>query len=189
VEEHHFTISSSPAETGFHTSTIKASGDFTATIGQTSPGDLAIIHAPFGRFSYVLKPQALDLVFIAAGIGITPLMSNLRHMRHTQADRRVLLLYSNKTENDIVFREELAQIEAGTKPQLQVIHLLSQPDAGWTGEKGRLDREKIRRLCGNRLTTSTFFLCCPPPMTRTLVQILAGLGVPDSRISYEHFSL
>ena len=189
VEEHHFTISSSPAEPAFHTSTIKASGDFTATIGQTRPGDLAIIHAPFGRFSYVLKPQAQDLVFIAAGIGITPLMSNLRHMRHTQADRRVLLLYANKTENDIVFREELAQIEAGTKPQLQVIHLLTQPDAGWQGEKGRLDREKIQRLCGNRLTTSTFFLCCPPPMTMGLVQILAELGVPDSRISFEHFSL
>ena len=116
VEEHHFTIASSPTEPAFHTSTIKASGDFTATIGQTSPGDLAIIQAPFGRFSYVLKPQALDLVFIAGGIGITPLMSNLRHMRDTQADRRVLLLYSNKTENDIVFREELAQIEAGTNP-------------------------------------------------------------------------
>ena len=82
-----------------------------------------------------------------------------------------------------------AQIEAGTKPQLQVIHLLTQPDAGWQGEKGRLDREKIQRLCGNRLTTSTFFLCCPPPMTMGLVQILAELGVPDSRISFEHFSL
>jgi predicted ferric reductase len=189
VEEHHFTISSSPNEPAFHTSTIKASGDFTATIGQTRPGDLAIIHAPFGRFSYLLKPQALDLVFIAAGIGITPLMSNLRHMRHTRADRRVLLLYSNKTENDIVFREELAQIETGTKPQLQVIHLLTHPDAGWQGEQGRLDREKIQRLCGNRLTTSTFFLCCPPPLTTALVQILAELGVPDSRISFEHFSL
>ena len=88
----------------------------------------------------------------------------------------MLLLYANKTENDIVFREELAQIETGTKPQLQVIHLLTQPDAGWQGEKGRLDREKIQRLCGNRLTTSTFFLCCPPPMTRGLVQILAGSG-------------
>jgi predicted ferric reductase len=189
VEEHHFTISSSPAEPAFHTSTIKASGDFTASIGQTRVGDLAIIHGPFGRFSHVLKPQARDLVFIAAGIGITPLMSNVRHMRDTQADRRVLLLYSNKTENDIVFREELAQIGTGTKPQFQVIHLLTQPDAGWPGEKGRLDREKIQRLCGNRLTTSTFFLCCPPPMTRELVQILAELGVPDSRIFFEYFSL
>jgi ring-1,2-phenylacetyl-CoA epoxidase subunit PaaE len=100
-----------------------------------------------------------------------------------------LLLYSNRTENDIVFREELAQIETGTKPQLQVIHLLTQPEAGWQGEKGRLDREKIERLCGNRLTTSTFFLCCPPPMTRKLLQTLAELGVPDSRIFFEYFSL
>ena len=164
------------------TSTIKASGDFTATIGQTSPGELAIIQAPFGRFSYVLKPQALDLVFIAAGIGITPLMSNLRHMRDTRADRLVLLLYANKTENGIVFREELAQIEAGMKPQLQVIHLLTQPEAGWQGEKGRLDRGKLRRLCGNRLTTNTFFLSPPPAHDHDLGANpggARGAGFPD----------
>ena len=103
VEEHHFTISSSPTEPAFHASTIKASGDFTATIGQTRVGDPAMIHAPFGRFSYVLKPQAQDLVFIAAGIGITPLMSNLRHLRDTQADRRVFLLYARRLKTTSSF--------------------------------------------------------------------------------------
>lgn len=189
-EEHHFTISSSPAETGFHTSTIKASGDFTATIGQTRPGDLAVIQAPFGRFSYVLHPEARDLVFIAGGIGITPFMSNLRHMRDVQADRRVLLLFANKTEGDIVFREELASMEAaGARPELQVFHVLSRPGETWTGERGHLDREMVQRLCGDRVQSSMFFLCCPPPMTESLWQILRDLGVPDSRISFEYFSL
>ncbi len=188
-EEHHFTISSSPTETGFHTSTIKESGDFTATIGQTRPGDAAVIQGPFGRFSYVLHPEARELVFIAGGIGITPFMSNLRHMRDVQADRRVLLLYANKTEKDIVFREELKSIAAGSKPELKVIHILSQPQEAWEGETGRLDRVKIKQLCGDRLEKSRFFLCCPPPMTESLWQILRGLGVPDARISFEYFSL
>ncbi|MCF8040413.1 MAG: ferric reductase-like transmembrane domain-containing protein [Desulfohalobiaceae bacterium] len=52
VEEHHWTISSSPAQKDYLSSTIKASGDFTATIGQTRPGDTAAVHGPFGRFSY-----------------------------------------------------------------------------------------------------------------------------------------
>ncbi len=189
VEEHHFTISSSPAEPDFHTSTIKASGDFTATIGQTLVGDLAVVHAPFGRFSYLVHPEAKDLVFIAGGIGITPLMSNLRHMRDTGADRRVLLLYSNKSDADIVFKEELDGMAGGEKPNLQVVHILTQPSSAWQGESGRLDREKLQRLCAAHLAHSTFLLCCPPPMIQSLLTILNDLGVPTSRISYEYFSL
>jgi len=189
VEEHHFTISSSPADPDFHTSTIKASGDFTATIGQTRVGDLAVVHAPFGRFSYLVHPNARELVFIAGGIGITPLISNLRHMRDTGADRRVLLLFSNKSEADIVFKEELDGMAGREKPHLQVVHILTQPGSAWKGETGRLDREKLSRLCGAHLAHSTFLLCCPPPMIQSLVTILNDLGVPISRISYEYFSL
>jgi predicted ferric reductase len=188
-EEHHFTISSSPAEREFHTSTIKASGDFTATIGETRPGDLAVIEAPFGRFSYVHHPEAKNLVFIAGGIGITPFMSNLRHMHDVQVERRVLLLWANKAEADIVFKEELTGLETGTRPELKVVHILSRPAATWAGEKGRLDRVNLMRLAGDRLSNSLFFLCCPPPMTKGLLRILQSLGVPDERISLEYFSL
>ncbi len=188
-EEHHFTISSSPTAAGYHTSTIKESGDFTATIGQTRAGDAALIQAPFGRFSYLLHSGAGELVFIAGGIGITPLMSNLRYMRDTRAERRVLLLYANGEESGIVFREELDQMAAGSRPALQVVHILSRPGEGWPGERGRLDKEKLARLCGGRLDSATFFLCCPPLMTRSLVKILRELGVPYRRITYEYFSL
>ena len=190
AEEHHFTISSSPALAGSHTSTIKASGDFTAQIARVKPGDPVAIQAPFGRFSHVFYPAAQDLVFIAGGIGITPLMSNLRHLRDTQVRRRVLLLYANRGEADIVFREELDRMAGAEAPQVEVVHILTRPDGNWPGESGRLDREKLRRLCGEtRLKASVFFLCCPPPMTQGLVASLKGLGVPISRISYEYFSL
>jgi predicted ferric reductase len=189
VEEHHFTISSSPTQTGLHASTIKASGDFTALIGRVKPGDPVAIEAPFGRFSYVFHPGAPDLVFIAGGIGITPLMSNLRHLGDTRAHRRVLLLYANKTEADIVFREELDRLAGGDWPQVEVVHILTRPESDWPGETGRLDQKKLLRLCGHRLGSSTFFLCCPPPMTRSLAAALSALGVPISRISYEYFSL
>lgn len=189
VEEHHFTISSSPTEAGYHAATIKESGDFTAGIGQTLTGDAAMIQAPFGRFSYVLHPEWRDLVFIAGGIGITPLMSNLRHMRDTKAERRVLLLYANRDEPDIIFREELARMEAEGRPDLKVVHILSRPGAAWQGERGHLDREKLARLGGDRLATSAFWLCCPPPMIKSTVAILRELGVPYGRITYEFFSL
>jgi predicted ferric reductase len=188
-EEHHFTISSSPTDQGFHTSTIKASGDFTATIGATRPGDCAAIEAPFGRFSSLFHPGARDLVYIAGGIGITPFMSNLRYLHAVQAECRVLLLYANKTEADIVFREELADLEGGRKPDLKVIHILSRAGQTWDGERGHLDQDAVQRLAGDRLGSGLFFLCCPPPLTRSLMRTLQGLGVPDERISVEYFSL
>jgi len=72
VEEHHWTISSSPAQAGYVTSTIKDLGDFTSTMGDTKIGDKALVQGPFGRFSYRLYPRDKDLVFIAGGSGSRP---------------------------------------------------------------------------------------------------------------------
>ncbi len=130
-----------------------------------------MIQAPFGRFSYVLHPEARDLVFIAGGIGITPLMSNLRHMRDTQADRRVLLLYGQPGGADIVFREELARMEAEGPPELKVVHLLTRAAASWQGNGG-VWTGKAATPMWRPAGGSTFFLCCPPPMTKSLVQSL-----------------
>jgi len=189
VEEHPFTISSSPTEDGFVSSTIKESGDFTATIGKTKPGDTAIIQGAYGRFSYVLHPEEQELVFIAGGVGITPLMSMLRHMRDTRTDKDVLLLYGNKTENDIVFRGELSEIEAGGYPHLKVVHILSQAGDEWRGETGFVDKEKIERLCNGGLGTKAFYVCGPPIMMDKVIRTLRTLGIPNRRIHHERFSL
>ena len=185
-EEHPFTISSSPTQIGVVSSTIKASGDLTRTIGRTKPGDTANIYGPFGRFSYVLYPDEHDLIFIAGGVGITPLMSMLRHMRDTGARKRVLLLYANKTPGDILFGEELRAMQSGDKPYLDVVDIVSQPDEGWTGETGRIDREKIAQHCGV-LEGRSFYVCGPPGLMDTAVSGLKSLGVLDSRIRYESF--
>jgi len=187
-EEHHWTISSSPAQKEYVSSTIKALGDFTSTVGETRAGDTAAIHGPFGRFSYILHSQERDLVFIAGGIGITPLMSMLRHMRDVRDTRSVLLLYANRDEDQIVFRKELAEIEEGGHPMLRMVHVLSDPSPGWTGESGFVDREKIARLCGDDLGTKVFYACGPPGLVDTVIDILKSLQVPDSRIRLEIFS-
>ena len=189
VEEHPWTISSSPAEDGVLASTIKESGDFTASIGKTKIGDKALVYGPFGRFSYALHPHERDLVFIAGGIGITPLMSMLRHMRATRDDRRVLLLYGNSSEQDIIFREELEQMEAGTHPQLKVVHVLSESSEEWQGEKGRVDPEKTERHCCGDLEQRAFYVCAPSAMMDAVVKCLLQRGVPGKNIHFERFNL
>jgi predicted ferric reductase len=189
IEEHHWTISSSPAERAIVASTIKESGDFTASIGKTKPGDKALVHGAFGRFSYTLHPDERDLVFIAAGIGITPLMSMLRHMRDTGADRRVLLIYSNRSEEDIIFDEELRQMEKGMHPQLEVVHVLTKPDGTWTGETGRLHPEKLNQICPANVRDYAYYICAPPALIHATSKWLRHCRVPPKSIHFERFNL
>lgn len=188
-EEHPFTISSSPAAAGSHCATIKESGDFTATIGSVRPGDRVGIQAPFGRFSHVLHPEEHDLVFIAGGIGVTPLMSMLRYMRDAAADTSVTLLYANRSEQDIVFRDELETIVAGPHPRLKVVHVLGQAGPTWTGEKGRIDVETIRRHVKDLTPDKAFYICGPPPMMEGLIANLIRAGVRSAKVRAERFAL
>jgi predicted ferric reductase len=188
AEEHPFSIASSPSPDGLISLTIKEIGDFTATVGKIKPGDLATIHGPFGRFSHVFHSIDSDLVFVAAGIGITPLMSMLRYMRDRRDTRRVLLVYANRGPADIVFRSELESIESGGFPALTTIHILSQPREDWVGPIGRLDTECLRSLCGG-FSGKSFFICCPPIMASGLIGGLRKTGVGPGRIHADYFGL
>lgn len=189
VEEHPFTISSSPLQPELISSTIKESGDFTSTISLTKWGDTAFIQGPFGRFSYVFHQEERDIVFIAGGVGITPFMSMIRHMRDARLNINVMLFYANRTQNDIIFHDELAEIEGGCNPFLRVVHFLSKPDADWKGEKGHLTKDKIHFYCSKDLEKKSFYLCGPPMMTVHIQRALKNLGVPKKRIHIENFSL
>jgi len=188
-EEHPFTISSSPADRSYLSITAKESGDFTSTLGSTKPGDRASVMGPFGRFSCSLLPPSDKYVFIAGGIGITPFMSMLRDMRLRSIEKEILLIYCNRTEKDIVFSEELRELsESTSSTDLRIIHLLSKPEHSWTGEKGRLNIEKLRKFVSD-LSGKSFYVCGPPPMMNSVEKSLKRMGVETENIHIEKFSL
>jgi len=188
AEEHPFSIASSPSSDGRISLTIKECGDFTSTISRLKSGDLAAVHGPFGRFSHAFHPNGDNLVFVAAGIGITPLMSMLRYMRDRAEPRRVLLIYANRCIADIVFRKELELIESSGFPALKTFYILSQPPADWAGPTGRLDTDYLRSLCDG-FSDKTFYICCPPLMASALVHGLRKAGVGPERIHADYFGL
>ncbi len=186
-EEHHFTISSSPTSGPTHTSTIKNVGDFTSTIGETEAGDGAMIQGPYGRFSYAVNAPDDRYLMIAGGIGITPIMSMLRHMRDTEADVDVTLIYGNRTREDIVFREELDDIAAGEAPNLTVIHVMSRED--WDGPTGHVDRDLIAEHVEEDLSDYSVYVCGPGPMMDEVIPAVLDLGAPEERLYSERFWL
>jgi predicted ferric reductase len=189
AEEHPFSIASSPNRSGQISLTIKESGDFTAQVRRIRPGNRATVHGPFGRFSHVLHPDGKERVFVAGGVGITPLMSMLRHMRDCGGSGPVLLICANRRPADMLFAAELrAMVGTDAFPWLRVVHVLSDAPPGWSGEAGRLDADRLARLCGG-VAGKTFYLCCPPPMTSALVGGLRRMGVSPRWIHAEWFRL
>ena len=184
--EHPFTISSSPTERECITFAIKESGDFTNTIGATKPGELARLEAPFGRFSYLKLPAFDRLVMIAGGVGITPMLSCLRHIAESGVAKPLTLIWANKTKDDIFLESELSELIAAL-PDLKVHRVLSrQPDYG--GLTGRVDKNLLLKLIPHPTRNTHIMLCGPPAMMKSVKEELRGAGIPRSRIHTEKFS-
>ena len=99
------------------------------------------------------------------------------------------LLYANTGEADIVFHDELADMERGGVIPLKVVHVLSNPSDAWQGERGRLDEAMIKRLSGPAFTDRAFYVCTPPELMNLTIRTLRKAHVPAARIHFERFNL
>jgi len=181
---HPFTLASSPTRDRLAIS-VKASGDFTRTIPDTRPGDRAYVDAPYGAFSF-LNHDAPNLVFIGGGIGITPFMSTLRYMYDKKLQRNVVVIWGNKTERDIAFRDEIDRL-AGEMDALRVVHVMSS-QADWPGEKGYVTADLLARHLGD-VQAPEVFICGPPVMMNGVIKALHGMGISKGQIHFERFAL
>ncbi|AZM62571.1 MULTISPECIES: 2Fe-2S iron-sulfur cluster-binding protein [unclassified Streptomyces] len=152
--------------------------------GALRPGDRLAVRGPSGTFHTPAQVPG-QLVFIAAGSGITPVMSMMRsHLSDPAAGGRISLLYSSRTAEEIIFQEELARLEKDHAGRLTVTHVL-------TGRDGRLDADGIRRWVTGlpqRSDLAQYFTCGPEAMMDTVQDVLRRLGVPDERVHQERFT-
>ena len=181
--EHPFSYSSSshrPARPAF---TIKARGDFTEAVAELDAGTAIIIDGPHGSF----RPAVPDgpFLLVAAGVGITPVRSILQTLADEGDRRELILVYGSRSWEEVTFREELADVEK--ELDLRVIHVLSRPDADWSGETGRISAELLERVLPMRALRWNVFVCGPPQMTEGLVRELVDLGFPRQAVHAERF--
>ncbi|MEJ5203108.1 MAG: ferric reductase-like transmembrane domain-containing protein, partial [Anaerolineales bacterium] len=120
--EHPFSFSSSAEQTDHLAFTIKEAGDFTQRIKTLQPGERVWVDGAYGAFSCDRHPHASGCIFIAGGVGITPMMSMLRTLADRNDRRPLWLIYANKTWDGVIFREEIEQLKQ--RLNLQVIHVL-----------------------------------------------------------------
>jgi 3-phenylpropionate/trans-cinnamate dioxygenase ferredoxin reductase subunit len=180
-EEHHFTISSSPEDANL-AFTIKESGDYTSLLGKIREGDLVRIEGPFGVFTNLgIKPPYL---FIAGGIGITPFMSMLRYARKKGNLGYYILIYSVKTQKELVFKNELEEMR---KEGLKLYPVLSQEKVKYY-YYGRIDINLLKRFIKGKKNAS-IYLVGPGEMMKSVKKDLTKLGIKKGKIFTERFFL
>jgi predicted ferric reductase len=187
--EHPFSFSSSALDRRRLEFTIKAVGDFTRTVQEMEPGQRVYVDGPFGAFSVDRHPHAERYVFVAGGIGITPIMSMLRTLADRGDHRPLTLLYANRTWAGVTFREELAELEQ--RLNLKVVYVLSAPHENWPGERGRINQALLERYLPrpDRRDSQEVFICGPKPMMDAVEKALVALHVPVGDFHSERFDL
>jgi predicted ferric reductase len=180
TQKHPFTISSTPGEPYLRLS-AKAIGDYSARLAQLLPCTPVLLNGPYGRFTMAVR-QTRKRLFIAGGIGITPIRSMLGAAR----EQNDVLLYTARTQEDLVFYEEL---EAWRSRKLRIEYFVGE----LTQKKSHLyqtqiDQAQIRQFVPD-VAERDVWLCGPPPMMDALSKALYSLGVPKYRIHTERFRL
>ncbi|MBN1135762.1 MAG: ferric reductase-like transmembrane domain-containing protein [Anaerolineae bacterium] len=187
--EHPFSFSSSACQQERLAFTIKELGDFTRTIKDLQPGQRVYLDGPFGAFSVDRHPHAQGYIFIAGGVGITPIMSILRTLADRGDRRPLLLIYANNRWEDVIFRDEFDALQQ--QLNLRVVHVLRDPPEGWQGEQGFVGRELLARYLPPERKRNTYetFICGPKPLMDAVEKALTELGVSLGDFHSERFDL
>ena len=150
-------------------------------------GDVLKVSGPSGKFIFTGE-NASGVVLISGGVGITPVMSILRYLTDRAWTGAIHFLIVAKTEQDLIFRDELQWLQS-RHPNLHICITLTRPDSSsmWTGERGRATAELLTRVVPN-LTQLPVYLCGPTEMMDATSELLISLGVPASKIRTEAFA-
>jgi predicted ferric reductase len=187
LREHPFTIADTPENGPPISFSIKALGDDSRRLAETPVGSTAYVDGPFGVFSVDREPDAGGFVMIAGGIGVTPILSNLRALALRRDPRPVILIYANPAWDDVPFREDLDALRQ--QMDLRVVHVLEEAPDGFEGETGRVGTELLRRNLPEPTRDWPHLLCGPPAMLAAVIAALQEMGVPRHRIENEIFEM
>ena len=166
---------------------IRDLGDWSGrTVPRVTPGAKAYVSGPFGGFSLDREPGQ-GFVFIAGGIGITPMRSMLLTMRDRGDVRPVILFYSDRDPESLIHREEFTRLTR--EMSLTLVLVVDTAPAGWTGERGRINADLLRRYLPPQFKRYQYFLCGPPAMMDAVEEQLVGLHVPRTRVHAERFNV
>ena len=153
------------------------------------PGDRVEVQPPTGRFRADPAAGGRHLC-VAAGSGITPVLSIAASVLAGSPDATVTLVYGNRSTRTVMFAGELSDLKDRYGPRFELLHVLSREPRDAELLSGRLDAERLRRLLELLVGVPALdhaWLCGPYAMVEQARDVLTGLGLDESRVHRELF--
>jgi ferredoxin-NADP reductase len=156
-------------------------------VGELRSGDTLELRGPIGGYFVWEAGTGGPLLLVAGGSGIVPLMAMLRHREASGGAVGARLLYSSRSWDDVIYRDELEQITA-TPNGPEVIHTLTRTQPpGWTGYARRVDEAMLAEAAWERSSMPAAFVCGPTPFVESVAGALVRLGYPATSVKTERF--
>ena len=150
-------------------------------------GDGLELRGPIGGWFAWEAREGGHLLLVAGGSGIAPLMAMIRHRKAAGNATSVRLLYSSRSYEEIIFREELEAL-AAEDTSLEIIHTLTRwAPPEWEGYHRRIDAEMLAEIAPAAEEGPLAFVCGPTPLVETVATDLVGLGHEPARVKTERF--
>src|SRR5690349_12770774 len=147
-------------------------------LDKLSPGDVLDVMTPTGRFFTQLDPaQRRHYVCVAAGSGITPVLSIVASALAAEPESQVTLIYANRTHKSVMFLEEVEDLKDRYPDRFSLFHVLSREPQEVELFSGRLDADRLGRILDGLLppeTVDEWFLCGPHEMVTDLRKLLVA---------------
>lgn len=185
MESSGYSMTSSPLKRGVFELAIKqgTSNPVTRYMYESAKvGDTVTVSNGQGVFIFE-RGMGDKVVLIAAGVGVTPLMSLLRYIDEAAPEVDTTLLYSIPSPEEFLFRDELAEVSSRNPHIHCVVTVTQQNPVGWQGATGRIDKTMLEKA--GLGAEALYYLCGPQAMIEDVDKELGKLGIPDSRIVYE----
>ena len=189
-----YSLCSSPLDNEWRVAIKKLVGGKFSTYANEAlkKGDFLEVMPPAGHFYTELDANnEKHYIAFVAGSGVTPIMSIMKTVLHTEPKSQFSLVYGNKNTQSIIFHEEIEGLKNKYMTRLGVYYLLSRERLEEPILNGRIDREKCETLFDGLIDVKSgdeFFICGPEEMINTVVEALKIAGVEDRKVHFELFT-
>jgi len=158
---------------------------------QLKKGDVLEVMTPMGNFIPKVQAEHKEYLAIAAGSGITPIMSIMKHVLADEPNSSFTLIYGNRSRNTIIFREEIEGLKNKYMERLRIYHILSREHMDTPLFNGRITDDKCAEFCDTLIDIKSLdeaFICGPEDMILSVRERLTKLGMPSGHVHMELFT-
>ena len=181
-----YSLSSCALDRGFYEFTVRRDGKMgTRLVDWIKPNQRLMVLPPAGKFLPVYEPSK-HLICIAGGSGVTPFRAFAREATRRKLETKITVLYSVRTTNDIIFKDEFHQLaQDNANFNFYVTCTRIHPEDKWTGRRGRIDATWVKEQIHD-LANTVFYACGPNPLVEFAEHLVVNeMGVPKAQMKTE----